>query len=272
MKKIIFTFLFLSLMCSWANASKWQQYYKKGMSFYQQGNFKKAISFLEKAVEEDSEFAPVYNALGLAHNALGDELSDVIWFFQVAIELDPEYADAYGNMCKIYYERGVHEKAEEACLKSISINPSMVSSKLYLAWIYLLGKDQPSTAVYYFQEVLERVENPAIYFGLGLAYCKSGETAMALDMVTTLRGMGENEFASKLEAEMRHQSPPGQPNLDSITLPVKKQDTLVGPPKAEPEEEGPKGQPLGGQMKIRLRGTLTNPPDSSKEKDHPGSL
>jgi len=273
MKKISLILLMILLITAWgASADKLQEYFKEGKKAYDQGNHKKAIDFYEKAVEVDPDFAPVYNALGLAHHENHADLSDVIWFFNVAIELDPNSDEAYGNMCKIYYQTEKPDLAERACLKAIEINPSMLSSKLYLAWVYLLGKRQPADAIYYFEDVIEKVDNPMIRFGLGLAYCRNGDTAQALDTGTILRGRGENELAANLEVEMRRESPPLQPNLDSITVPRKSQDRIVGQPQ-EPAPPPPGGnQSIGGGMQIRLKGKLTNPGGSSTDKRHPGSL
>ena len=167
-----------------------------------------------------------------------------------------------------------YKRAEEACLKAISVDPNFVKGKLSLAWVYLYGKQSPREAILYFNEVLEKVKNPIIYFGRGMAYSMSGDKAHVLDAITTLRGMNEDELASKLEASIREKYIP--PSISEILPPGEDSGgTLVGSsPKSKGSDEKPISPSVsGGQMRIRLRGTLMNvDEDSSSGSGHPGSL
>jgi len=257
---------------AYAQADKLQEYFDKGMEAHRQGKNRDAIEYFEQVVDIDPDFAPVYNALGLAYNENGARLSDIIWFFKVAIELDPEYAEAYSNMCRIYSQAEKHEKAETACLKALEINPGLMNVKLSLAWIYLVGRSSPSAAIYYFEQVLDKVKDPKIYFGLGLAYAKNGDMAEALDTVTTLRGMGSDDLATQLEATLRVESPSEEADTSPASVLEKRADTIVGSTATGISSAPAPPPPAGGGMKIRLRGRLSSPGKKKEDKKHPGSL
>jgi serine/threonine protein kinase/Tfp pilus assembly protein PilF len=67
--------------------------------------------------------------------------------FLKAIELEPEYSEAYSGLSDVYFDLGMHsyapiienlEKAEEAALKSIEINPQRAEGYSALAIVQLL--------------------------------------------------------------------------------------------------------------------------------------
>ena len=258
MKRILILLL-LSLASApsvWAN--DFDEYFEKGNVTYQQGNYPKAIEYYEQAVNLDPNSAAVYNALGLTYQAINANLSDTVWLFEVATEIDPQYADAYHNLCRTLYQAGEYEPAEKACLDALAINPSLGNVHLSLAWLYLVGLSNPPQSIQYFHKVLDRVKKPMIYFGLGLAYSKNGENAKVLETVTTLRAMGEEAYASKLEASVRS-GYVYEPQETEIAMPQRQPGVLVGagtPPQGRPQQTA-QGGGGGGSMRIRLKGSMT---------------
>lgn len=276
---ILVAALFLCLATEARGAGKLEELFTKGQEAYQNRDYRKALQYFEKAVELDPNFAPVYNALGLCHYDLKDKLSDVAWFFKVAVDIDPRYSEAYNNLCKVYYDYGEYNEAEKSCLKALEISPSLGSAQLSLAWVYLLGKSQPNDAINYFSQVLEKVKAPMVYYGLGMAYSKKGDNARVLDIVTILKGMNESELADQLERMIR--TPDGSmPSAAQASAP-EKQEGMVVPaqgtldPKPSAQDDS---APISGQMRVRLRGTLTNTnnaqvsPGAQEPQRHPGSL
>ncbi len=282
---LFFVFISFSLLGpATAGAQSFRELYEKGETEYHSGNYAQAIQHYEKAVEVDPNFAPVYNALGLAHQAIQDPLSDVIWFFKVAVDIDPQNTDAYHNMCRVYYQAGKHNEAEQACRKALAINPELAGVKLSLAWIYLVGKQQPADAILYFNDVAEKVQSPMVYFGLGLAYAQNNERARVLEVITLLRHMGENNLARQLERSI----------VNPEEARISQEQFLYHSPSAATSghlvESTPKPKPAvtnapaggGPTMKIRLKGTLNTIPQADDGTGrvvptptpfiHPGSL
>lgn len=261
-----------------ARADTVEEYVAKGQSYYDKGDYKKAIEILEKGVDLDPNYAPAYNALGLAHQALKEPITDVAWFFKVAVDIDPKYTDAYTNMCRAYYQASQFDLAQAACEEALRINPESGQAQLSLGWIYLIGRSNPAEALRYFESVRKKVETPFVYFGMGLAYSLQGDNARVLEMVTTLKAMGANDFANQLEQDIRkkQQAPPAAVSAALPSAPQQPGTFIKSQPGLPPAEVDTGSAPISGQMRIRLRGQMQNAPSSAPDqgpsKKHPGSL
>ncbi len=58
-----------------------------------------------------------------------------------AIELDSSSAHAYYLLGMIQEERKAHDEAKQALLQSVKLNPTQIASHVYLARLYLVGKE-----------------------------------------------------------------------------------------------------------------------------------
>lgn len=243
--------------------------FEEGQQAASRGDHKKAVEYYEKVVELDTNFAPVYAALGASYEQMSAPVGDVAWFYDTAVSVDPQFIEAYDTLCRVCYQGGEFDRAEAACLKALELNPAYPSAQMSLAWIYLLGKSQPDKAIFYFRKVLERIKHPKVYFGLGMAYSMNGDRAEVLDVVTTLRGMGEVDLAAQLERSIRESIPQPLPQ-DYVPMPQREPGTIVrSTDEPEPTPE-PTSSPISGQTQIRLRGKLTGMGGQSQE--HPASL
>ena len=273
-RNILILFLLgLLMLSSEVYANRLKNLYLEGDKAYQQGEHEKAIEIFEEVVELEPNFAPVYNALGLAHNAINTKLSDVIWLYDVAIDIDPKYIDAYINKCRAFYKSGDHDQAEQSCLEALEVRPNYQAAQLSLAWIYLVGKAEPDRATYYFEQVAKTIKEPMVYFGLGLAYSQKGDRVRVLDAVTQLRGLNSDELASQLEATIRTKDLPPV-NDPFLAAPHGKPGQLIAlsPPATAPPASVARQHPGElGSMKIRLRGKLSMG-GQTKIELHPGSL
>ena len=287
---IFILILGLGLSQTTAFSANVREYFSSGQKFYEQGNYPKAIESLEKVVEADPNFAEAYNMLGLAHQALGDQGADVAWFYKVATEIDPQYLEAYSNLCRAYYDFHKFDLAQDACQKALIINPEYGQAQLTLAWIYLTGKSDPADALHYFEAVDKKIHIANVCFGMGLAYSMQGDTARSLEMITNLKAMGANDLASQLEADIRKQSqaPTSVAAQNPPPAAQKQAGTVIStsPQQASTPAAG-EPQAISGQMTIRLRGqlsgmsspqgatpkaTTTLQTSTSPSKQHPGSL
>jgi tetratricopeptide (TPR) repeat protein len=198
---LIFIFSFVTIAIVLANPLK--AIVEQGQKAYLQKDYKKTIKIFEKALELNPNFAPTYYYLGLSHRELKSDMNEVVYLFKQAVEIDPTHFHAHENLSKIYYLQGKFDLAEEHALKAVKLQPELLTAKLALAWVYLLGKEQPEDASFYFQEVLEKVESPYAYFGLGIAYVKQKNMAPVLGVITELRNSGYDHLAVQLERMMR---------------------------------------------------------------------
>ncbi len=92
-------------------------------------------------------FAPAYNGMALANQAASGDEDKTIEYLKTAISYDPKMSQAYDNLGRIYYGRQDVDHAQEYFEKALKIDPNLTSAQLSLAWINLLIRSKPMTAL-----------------------------------------------------------------------------------------------------------------------------
>ncbi len=235
------------------------------------GDRVRAIDFYERAIEADTDLAAPYSALAMIYLEQNGNIDDIVWLFQQAADIEPQNAEHYTNMCRAYFQFQKHDWAESTCLKALSIDPNAGAAKMTLAWVYLFGKSQPADAIRYFKDIIEKVPNPKIYYGLGMAYISNNQQANALDVIMTLRGMGEETLASQLEKMMRTSSGPvnrvaiAPPNLNAGP------SEIVGAKPPAPAPEQTSEVKSLGKIRIQLKAQLPSVSTSTSLESSTGN-
>ncbi|MCD4779194.1 MAG: tetratricopeptide repeat protein [Candidatus Omnitrophica bacterium] len=205
-KTILFflVFQFIPLYAAFAQDTNFvKSQYEAGVLAFKQNKYLKAITHFEDALRVYPRLAPAHNFLGMAHKAAGAPWSTVARHYEQAVAIDPTFSFAYENLAKGYYGHGDFDKAEEYCLLALEHEPDLVTARIALGWIYLLGKSQTTEAIEAFESVLARQEVSYAYFGLGLAYFLENERGQVLEMITQLKLSGQDTLAIHLEAMLR---------------------------------------------------------------------
>lgn len=216
-----------------AHSQSAKEVFEQGVFAFNSHDYKKAIILFEKIVQV-YPLAQAYNYLALAKRAEGAPLNEVVALFKKAIELKPDYAEAYENIGKTYYSLEKFAEAEEYIGKSLEFNPNSVSARLSLAWIQLLGFSKGAEAIPNFEFAIQYTDIPYTYFGLGMAYILAGEKFKALEMITYLRQRGEENMAGQLEKMVAEGGqgtflrPPQQ-----VALPEAGSSTLISGPRVD---------------------------------------
>ena len=237
-----------------ANTAK--ELYSQGQKAFDQGDVNKAIELFERSIELDPDLAPAYSALASVYLSNNGQLNDIIWLFEQAAALEPKNIENYTSMCRAYFQFREPDKAEAACRKALSIDPNSGSAQLALAWVYLLGKVQPRDAIYYFNEVLKKAKSPKIYYGLGMAYGRNNDFGRVLEIVTKLRGMGEETLASQLEKMIRR-GEAGVPQEEPLPAMGAGPSQVVGASPQTKEASAPRSEHGSiGTQRIQLRGKI----------------
>jgi tetratricopeptide (TPR) repeat protein len=195
-------------------------------------------------------FAPAYNGMALANQAASGDEDKTIEYLKTAISYDPKLTEAYDNLGRIYYGREDMDHAQEYFEKALALDPNLSTAQLSLAWINLLVRSKPLTALKLFKKVLAVNQDPKIYFGMGSAYFASNQRVEAMEMITKLHDLGQEDLASRLEQSMRDNS---KVNVDTDTNAAdntSSQPAGLGPLPATSD------QPAG--MQARLRGKLSD--------------
>ena len=242
----LFAFIFPTFLK--ANAADLREMYESAVQAYNQGQYDKAIEIYQQINKDVPQFAPAYIGLGLCLKAKGAELEEVLYYYKLAIEKEPNNAQALEQLGRLYYSNNQYDKAQAVFEKILKINPNMSSAKFVLAWINLTGKKtNPERAIIYFRDVIKTDPTPNAYFGLGMAYFSDNQREKALDVLTQLRMMKEDSLANRLEKSLRENR---QVNLDQPEDTEENQKKNQNPNAIENTPDNPKG------VKVRLRGKL----------------
>lgn len=84
--------------------------YNRGLFYIKQGNFPLAIVDFSQAIELNPKFIPAYGNLGVIYANQG-KLVQAIAVFTKAIEIDPNYAPLYYNRYRLYYQLREYDKS-----------------------------------------------------------------------------------------------------------------------------------------------------------------
>jgi len=110
-------------------------YLNRGVDYSQKGEYKRAVSDYNKAIEIDPGFVVAYLNRGFTHSKMG-EYEKAISDYTKAIELNPRYAIAYRNRGFVYRKIGENDKAIADYTNAIEIEPKDAVAYYYRGNIY----------------------------------------------------------------------------------------------------------------------------------------
>jgi len=93
-----------------------------GVALQEQGKFQEAVTTFNKAIELKPDYAEAYSNRGNALSDLG-QLKEALESYEKAIQLKPDYADAHNNRGNVLHKSGLLEDAVESCEKAIRFKP-----------------------------------------------------------------------------------------------------------------------------------------------------
>lgn len=201
-KAFLFLFLFFASIIP-TYAATIRELYEQAVSAFERQDFDHAIELYQEITKMAPNFAPAYVGIGLSLKSKGGDIDEVLYYYKTATDRDPTNAQAFEQTARLYYSLNKFDKAEKNFLKALSIDPGSTSIKMSLGWLYLLAKSKPEVAVKYFKDVLRSDQSPNTYFGLGMAYFANNDRIKAIDIITKLHNMGQEDFAKRLEQMVR---------------------------------------------------------------------
>jgi tetratricopeptide (TPR) repeat protein len=101
----------------------------KGNGYYYKNEHNKAIQCYDKAIEIDPNYADAWYNKGVTLYRLGKHNDEAIQCYDKAIEIDPNYADAWYNKGVTLYRLGKHNDEAIQCYdKAIEIDPHYIKA------------------------------------------------------------------------------------------------------------------------------------------------
>jgi tetratricopeptide (TPR) repeat protein len=244
-KLVVLLAIFLLANLPVAYCANLREMYESAVDSYNTGQYDQAVEKYQQIIKEVPQFAAAYIGLGLVLKAQGADIEEVLYYYKMAVDKDPSNVQSLEQLGRLYYSIGQMSKARVVFEKALKINPNLMTAKLSLAWISLVGKNSnPSYAIKYFKDVLRSNTNPNAYFGLGIAYFSDNQREKVLDVITQLKSMGQDDYASRLEKSVRENRKVVIDEPSDNSEEDQNKDTF------EKTSDVPKG------VKVRLRGKL----------------
>lgn len=119
-----------------------------GVAAYQRNDADTAIRLISKALSKDAASPEYACNLGNAFRMKGEHLQAAEWYNQ-AVRLKSDYAEAYNNLGASLKSSGKHEEALEAYNKAITINPGYAGALCNLGNLYRDLGDSGKAAAHY---------------------------------------------------------------------------------------------------------------------------
>jgi tetratricopeptide (TPR) repeat protein len=107
-----------------------EAWYNKGMYYQVRGEMDNALAAYRNINQIDSTWADPYYNQGYIHLVVEQGyLDSAIYYFSKAVEIDPEYFQAYNNLGLAYEKNGDNVNAKKNYSKAIEINPEFQLAK-----------------------------------------------------------------------------------------------------------------------------------------------
>lgn len=136
------------------------------------GQTDNAISYYQKALEGDSEFALAHNGMAIALFSK-HRYKDAEFHFKKASEIEPDNTDFLINLARLYQFLNDYKKCFIKYEEAININPKDTSLHFDLGNI-LLKQGDLKKAMFHFSEVIRLDPNNAeAYYAAGIIFAKS---------------------------------------------------------------------------------------------------
>jgi superkiller protein 3 len=146
-----------------------EEYFTKGLNAQENGFNELAIEYYQKAINIDPNDADAYGNMGIAYAKLED-YREAIKCYQKVIAIDPNLAAAYGNMGSAYYYLKNYREAIRCFQKAITIDPNDAMAYKSLGNAYYNLEDYRE-AIRCFQKAIDLDPNyVGAYVNMGNAY------------------------------------------------------------------------------------------------------
>jgi Flp pilus assembly protein TadD len=179
----------------WSQASRirpnfWVTHYNAGLALYDAKRYAEARDALTKAAQIAPNEPSIFNALGQAYTALGEN-SRAIENFKRSFEIDPEMFEAINNLGTIYFTSGDYKSAEQYFKSALALRPQATVFHYNLGLCYS-RQNRYAEAVPELEKALQYAQNDVgVLYELALVYEKVGRKEEAVK--TLQRGLSLNE-------------------------------------------------------------------------------
>ena len=229
---------------------------KEAGEFFERGFYKEAEQNCKAALSVNPRLFYAYNILGAIYAKKRGGERQAILYFEKSLSVSVRQPDIYNEIAALYNRTGETDKAIsclEAGQKHISNNFRL---NYNLGLMYLINKHDPETAAGFFSNARkQKPDNARVLFITGFSHVLAGDKAQALEYVTGLRALRNENLAAQLEAVMREKEQGKEIDMAGV-MEDYAEAKVPGEKKAEKEHETDKnGRITLGEPSIRGSGS-----------------
>lgn len=135
----------------------------------QLGSLDKAQVSLQKALQLQPDYADAYRELGTLLRKRGND-DGALYVFSKLLALRPDAAEVHCNIGAIYYDRADYEKAATALEKGLALNPKLLQAYFILADAYAKMNNLTRAAETYEHACAHNSQNAEVFYRAALLY------------------------------------------------------------------------------------------------------
>lgn len=109
-----------------------------GYAFDAVGDPDLAVKYYRRAIQIRPEYAEAYNNMGNSHKNVG-RWEEAVRCYQRALAISPDFAPAHGNMGAVYCEQGQLGDAIASLRRAVELDPAFADAHMNLGLALLLG-------------------------------------------------------------------------------------------------------------------------------------
>ncbi|MCC5666058.1 tetratricopeptide repeat protein [Nostoc sp. CHAB 5784] len=153
-------------------------HFYSGICFYNNSNFTQAIADYKKAIELKPDFVEAYNNLGNAYTKQGD-YNQAFTDYNKAINLNPNLAEAYNGRGIVYRNQGKYTQALVDFNKAIDLKPDNAEAYTGRGNVYVAQGDFAQAIINYNKAIKLNSNLIEPYYNRGVAYVGQGNYTKA---------------------------------------------------------------------------------------------
>jgi protein O-mannosyl-transferase len=180
-----------------------------GIFFVKQGRPDEAIPHFNQAIEIKPDYAEAYYNRGVAYGKLGRG-TEAIADFRRSIEINQDYAEAYTNLGIVYSRLGRSAEAMDAYTQAVKIKPDLVIACNNLAWLIAttgqIKNRDTNEAIRLASHAVElsNYSNPTFSGTLAAAYASAGRFTEAIDTANKAMNLADATSQPQVRDVIRH--------------------------------------------------------------------
>ena len=142
--------------------------YRGAARYWKKNDFDNAITDYTNAIELDPEYADAYNHRGISHFSNGD-IDNAISDYTKAIELDQEFTEAYKDRATAYFGNGDFDKAITDYTKAIQLDPDDTNIYNYRGLAHFRNSEIDKAIDDFSRAIQLKPDSPDAYYNRGVA-------------------------------------------------------------------------------------------------------